>query len=204
MSPQRHHDPPARAVGSEPREALASRRRGLTRTAFGISRLMPGPGRVVLRVGSSQFELGQSCYIAEKTHLVSINVPRPDIACAKGSNAASREEEREANIEANARFSGHERIIREAHILERVRHDQHLARRHCVSAQRDVARSLADLESTGRFEPLAILVYKAYEGHRHIQNCSGEAREPVEAQFARRIEDAQAMQSGQPPLLVLR
>ena len=36
-----------------------------------------------------------------------------------------------------------------------------------------------------------------------MQDCRGEAREPVETLLAGRIEDAQAMQSRQPLLLVL-
>ena len=95
-------------------------------------------------------------------------------------------------------------IVCESRILQRVRHDQHLAQRHGVGAQRDVAGGLAHLEAMSRLEPLTIPVHEAYEDHRHIQDCRREAREPVEALLAGRIEDAQAMQSRQPLLLVLR
>jgi hypothetical protein len=151
-----------------------------------------------------EFELGQSRQIAQKADRVSIDVPRPSITGAKGSNAAPRDEEREAHIEADAGLPGYQRVIRESRIMECVRHNQHLARRHGVCTERNLPRGLAELCAMRRLEPLAILIYKANEGHWHIQNCSDEAREPVEALFLRRIEDAQAMKSCQPLLLILR
>ena len=164
---------------------------------------MRRPGRVIGRIGSLEFELGQNRHIAQKVDRISIDVSRPGVAGAESSNAASGNEQREARVEADARTSRHQRIVGEPRILECVRHNQHLARGYGVSTERDLPRGLPELQSMDRLEPLAISVHEADEGHGHAQNCSRKARETIEALLLGRIEDAQAMKSRQPLLLVL-
>src|SRR5215471_9077143 len=105
--------------------------------------------------------------------------------------------ERCTRIKSNMEVAGNKRVLREALVLRRIRHDKHLRLHDRVSAKRLRSRRFLEAEPKLRLEPLTIGIDQTDQRNWHAANERGQLRQFVETLLRLRIENFIGAQRGQ-------
>ena len=76
-------------------------------------------------------------------------------------SVAVRSDQRRSRIESDVRFGCYGRVVCKATVGGCIRNDKEMPLHNRVRAKRNIARSLGDLKSDFRFEPLAVGIDQA-------------------------------------------
>ncbi len=132
-------------------------------------------------------------------------VPRRVIDHAqRAERVAVRVDQRHAGVGADLRFAGDQRVVAEALVGTRIRHDQRTGFEDRVGAEREVARRLRRIQSPPRLEPLPMRVDQADQRDRRTAELRGERRKVIEPRFGIGVEDLVGLQRAEALLLVGR
>ncbi len=154
-------------------------------------------GQLVHRrqLDGGQLLLGHARQIAQQFAVIGTQAARLDIDQAQRAQLAPiGDAQWTTGVEADVGRAGHERVVVEALIGQRVRDRQDLVTQDRVAAKRDIARGLAHGKAQAGLEPLAIGVHQADQRDGHPEQPLGQASQPVEAFFRRRIQDIKRAQ----------
>ncbi len=136
----------------------------------------------------AQFQFGDDDggQVFEHGGLARPEFPRHGVRDAERTQAeTARGGERCARVEADKRFTDHERMVGEPFIQTRIRHDHAAGFQDGVCAERLAARRLFDIEPEPRLEPLPVAVHQRNQGDGSMENLRRETRDPVEGGFRR-------------------
>ncbi|HVV48270.1 MAG TPA: hypothetical protein VHO06_01305 [Polyangia bacterium] len=96
------------------------------------------------------------------------------------------------------RLAGHQRVVGEARVLQRVLDDERVVTDDAVAAERQIARHADQLEPHARLEPLVVGVDQDDERDLRPAQVGGQAGHVVERFLRRRIDDLARREQRQP------
>ena len=109
-----------------------------------------------------------------------------------------------ASVKPNFRVGGHQRVVREPFVSQRIGDDKHVALHDGMGAERDIPGRFRCCQAHLRLEPLAVGVDEAYERDWSSTNVRGQEGEIVECPFGIGIEDLILAKGVEPRGLVFR
>ena len=119
----------------------------------------------------------------------------------RAERQAVRRLEQRAGIEAQVRNAGDQRIVGEAPVLQRIRHDEEAGLQDGMGADRRGPRRFANPEPDLGLEPLPLLVDQVDDGDRRATDRAHDLDDRIELLLARRVEDSVGLQRGYAPIL---
>ena len=99
-----------------------------------------------------------------------------------------------AGVEAQAIVRGHQRIVDEARVLPRVRHDHEIILQQRLRADRHVERHFAHAKAHLRLEPLPVAGDEVDDRDGRVERLRRKQRDIIEIGLRRRVEDGVAFQ----------
>ena len=160
--------------------------------------------QVAVLAPAGQRLLGGARQILQVHQLLGAEFVHVRVGHAQRAQAVPVDLQRHADIGAQVRRLGDERVVCETRVLRRIGHDQRLVAHDRVGAEGHVARGLADLQADPRIEPLAVGIDQAQQRDREAADRRRTAHQAVDDGVAGGVEHAQRVQRTQTSGLVLR
>ena len=124
--------------------------------------------------------------------------PRPDVEDADRAELLAGKEDWRAGVEAQEGRTGDERHPGKARVARCVLHDQHVALRQGVGAERGFGGRFAAFRADRGLEQLLPVVQQRQQCHRCIEEVRGKPGQAVKIRVAGRVHELEPAQHGQP------
>ncbi len=164
-------------------------------------------GEVVGRGAVAQLDLvhGDGREIGEDVQFLRREAARLEIDGTDRPNIlAALRGEWNAGIEADAGSAGDISALGEALVEPRIGHDDRRAAFDREAAETLLARDFIRRETFPGFVPLPVPVDHRHDGDGHMQHVADKSRDAVEGFLARRVENVEPVELGEPHILLCR